>query len=554
MPASPPFRACVQEILEYPFSFLANEIRIVFVLQGSLQMKFVAGTVAVEAGDMEIINVNEPVGLAGSPGNQVMIASIDGNFARGLYPNIDKTSLNCNPRYVFPGSAAKSDKGRLRALVSEMLDLAFADPAAFQAVAGERTQALLRFLVEHFNSITNALRNVPNAQLHLPRFKNIDSYIQENMGRKLTLSDVASQEYVSMQYLANEFKKKYGLTFNEILSYYRVIHSVRLLLGTQLSMLEISEKSGFSSTRYYYKYFKKHLLISPNEFRKQNQRASVAQNTFRELNLREIWQSRPFHDAAIQRTLRPKNMRRVLLINPNTTEATTRRLERAARSAFSSDILMTAINIPFGPDVLRTDLDETLSEIAVLEALLEHQGNYDGAIIACFSDLGIKIAKKMLSVPVISIAEAAYYSAGLFGEHFGVITSGGDIERRLIHAAIRRCGVESNCTSVRSLNVNYLDIDDGIQDKLEALVLSCKTQEGADAVVLACSSLAGMGDAISQRHRIPVLDGITQAAVFMEGMLSPAWRRMTFPPDKISSRSVFTGTLSVKNIERAYLE
>ena len=414
----------------------------------------------------------------------------------------------------------------------------------------EKSCALLRYLVGHFNSVTNMLQNMPNAELHFSRFENINEFIQDNLSEKLTLSAVASREFLSTQYLAGEFKKRYGITFNEMLNYYRVIHSVQLLLSTELSITDICSRCGFSATRYYYKYFKKYLLITPHEFRRNNKRSHRKICDYQELSSTESWacfsrSNDSPHYAA------PRPVKKVLLLNPNTNPAATARIEKVARATFSPNILVKTSSVSFGPDVLRSSLDETISELAVTETLLEHKDNYDGVIIACFSDLG-KAVKPLLHVPAISVAEAAYYSACLLGEHFSVITSGGDLERKLIGTTIERCGLTSRCLSIKSLYIDFLDITpETALAPLERLVQECKEKDCADVVVLACVSLAGMGEDISRRLKIPVIDGVTQSALFMEAMLHTEWTKLiqnTVP----CTPSTLTGSIYTNHIEELY--
>lgn len=544
-----PIRISVQRVISYPFDYLSNELRIIWVLEGSLQVKFVSGIIELHANDAEIVNINIPVGLQATDKNLVAIFSIDSEFAKTHFGSIDKMSLNCNLNYIFPRLISERERSEFTGLLSEIALLYFSGKAAPEELT-EKSCALLRYLVGHFNSVTNMLQNMPNAELHFSRFENINEFIQDNLSEKLTLSAVASREFLSTQYLAGEFKKRYGITFNEMLNYYRVIHSVQLLLSTELSITDICSRCGFSATRYYYKYFKKYLLITPHEFRRNNKRSHRKICDYQELSPTESWacfsrSNDSPHYAA------PRPVKKVLLLNPNTNPAATARIEKVARATFSPNILVKTSSVSFGPDVLRSPLDETISELAVTETLLEHKDNYDGVIIACFSDLG-KAVKPLLHVPAISVAEAAYYSACLLGEHFSVITSGGDLERKLIGTTIERCGLTSRCLSIKSLYIDFLDITpETALAPLERLVQECKEKDCADVVVLACVSLAGMGEDISRRLKIPVIDGVTQSALFMEAMLHTEWTKLiqnTVP----CTPSTLTGSIYTNHIEELY--
>ena len=97
-----PIRISVQRVISYPFDYLSNELRIIWVLEGSLQVKFVSGIIELHANDAEIVNINIPVGLQATDKNLVAIFSIDSEFAKTHFGSIDKMSLNCNLNYIFP--------------------------------------------------------------------------------------------------------------------------------------------------------------------------------------------------------------------------------------------------------------------------------------------------------------------------------------------------------------------------------------------------------------------------------------------------------------------
>ena len=54
----------------------------------------------------------------------------------------------------------------------------------------------------------------------------------DNYTRKLTLSEIADREHLSIYYLSHIIKEATGLSFQDLLSYIRVEESEHLLLGT----------------------------------------------------------------------------------------------------------------------------------------------------------------------------------------------------------------------------------------------------------------------------------------------------------------------------------
>ena len=550
MTQKPPLRIMVHRIIEYPFGFMDDRLRLVWVLKGTVQVKFVSGIIELNSNDTEIIGLSTPVGLSGSQDNLTAIFSIDREFAEQHIKGIKNMPLSCNFNYIFPRNILPHEKENMNVLLADLVEVYFSNRD--QTLIHEKCIELLYYIADHFNSIANLLEGLPNLEMHMSRFSNINEFIQDNLDKKLTLSEMADREYLSAPYLSHEFKNKYGITFNEILNYYRIIHSVQLLLSTDMTITQISDQCGFSATRYYYRYFKKYLLQSPSAFRKQNKNNKQSYFEYEQVQASKILEAFSA-ERLVSEEKEVKPYKRVLLINPNTNMRATNQIERIARAAFSSDVLIKTLSVPYGPEVLRTPLDETISELAVMESLIAHKGNYEGAIIACFSDIGTKNAKRLLDVPVLGIAEAAYYGACMLGEHFSVITSGGDLERKLIGTTIERCGLMSKCLSIKSLYIDFLDVfPETTMPRLEELVIECKEKDCADVIVLGCVSMVGMGDALAAKHNIPIIDGVSQAATFMESMMQEIWLRQIRNTERSLPRQGLVGSIQTGHIEGLY--
>ena len=235
-----------------------DRLRLVWVLKGTVQVKFVSGIIELNSNDTEIIGLSTPVGLSGSQDNLTAIFSIDREFAEQHIKGIKNMPLSCNFNYIFPRNILPHEKENMNVLLADLVEVYFSNRD--QTLIHEKCIELLYYIADHFNSIANLLEGLPNLEMHMSRFSNINEFIQDNLDKKLTLSEMADREYLSAPYLSHEFKNKYGITFNEILNYYRIIHSVQLLLSTDMTITQISDQCGFSATRYYYRYFKKYLL------------------------------------------------------------------------------------------------------------------------------------------------------------------------------------------------------------------------------------------------------------------------------------------------------
>lgn len=94
------------------------------------------------------------------------------------------------------------------------------------------------------------------------------AFISNNLERELTVQDISESTNLSKTTLYKTFHDHFHCTVGDYISRKRVERSIALLEQTGLSMEEISQRVGFSSASYYSKTFKKHLGISPLQYRK----------------------------------------------------------------------------------------------------------------------------------------------------------------------------------------------------------------------------------------------------------------------------------------------
>jgi len=94
-------------------------------------------------------------------------------------------------------------------------------------------------------------------------------FINNHLGKDISLVQVAEYVNLSSGYLSTLFKKELQVTFIEYLNHARMERAKELLVGTYLKSYEIAEEVGFTEATYFSKVFKKSSGLSPNEYRKQ---------------------------------------------------------------------------------------------------------------------------------------------------------------------------------------------------------------------------------------------------------------------------------------------
>jgi allantoin racemase len=210
---------------------------------------------------------------------------------------------------------------------------------------------------------------------------------------------------------------------------------------------------------------------------------------------------------------------RILIVNPNTTAAMTEKIGRAARAAAAVGTEIIAVNPPDGPVSIEGYYDEAFSVPGLLAEIAK--GDISGVsahIIACFDDTGLEAARCISPVPVIGIGEAAFHLASMLGHRFSVVTT---LSRSIaaIENNLLKYGLASRCANVRACEVPVLSLDDPASDaaaRIGAEIELAKQEDRAEAIVLGCAGMADLAARLSQRHGLPVLDGVASAVKLAE--------------------------------------
>ena len=92
-------------------------------------------------------------------------------------------------------------------------------------------------------------------------------YIEENYSKDISLEDAAEYCGLSSFYFSRLFKKKKKITFIDYLTKCRIEEARRLLAAGELSIKEISSRTGYSDPNYFTRVFKRVEGLSPSAYR-----------------------------------------------------------------------------------------------------------------------------------------------------------------------------------------------------------------------------------------------------------------------------------------------
>jgi len=213
-------------------------------------------------------------------------------------------------------------------------------------------------------------------------------------------------------------------------------------------------------------------------------------------------------------------MLKILIINPNTSEHFNQLL-RVTADLYALDSTAFKVTSPkAGPDAIEGVYDEALSVQGTIEVFLDHEHEFNGFIVACFSDpLSVDALREISSKPVIGIAEASIHLACLLGNKFSIVTT----NKRwgpLLTEAVKKYGVESRCASVRTTNLRVSDFgredNASLKKAIETEAYAAVNEDGAEVICLGCAGMSGFDKELQQKLDVPVLDGVVCALKILE--------------------------------------
>lgn len=101
----------------------------------------------------------------------------------------------------------------------------------------------------------------------------VKSYIEGHYGDHITVKEIAEVMHYNPNYLNNVFKEESGITVLEFITSYRVEKAKVLLKSdTSAKVKEISVAVGYNNEAYFRSLFKRHVGLSPKDYRKTARR------------------------------------------------------------------------------------------------------------------------------------------------------------------------------------------------------------------------------------------------------------------------------------------
>jgi Asp/Glu/hydantoin racemase len=207
---------------------------------------------------------------------------------------------------------------------------------------------------------------------------------------------------------------------------------------------------------------------------------------------------------------------RILVINPNSTQAVTDGIDQALDPLrLAGGPVFECVTLAEGPPGIQTqrDVDGVIAPLSKLIASRDH--DCDGFVIACYSDPGLHSAREVTRKPVLGISECGVLTALTLGHRFGVIAIlAGSIPRHLRY--LGAMGVTDRLAAELPVGLQVTELADAgrTRERLIATGRQLVNDHGAHVVVMGCAGMAQYRKALEDAIGVPVVEP-TQAAAGM---------------------------------------
>ena len=104
------------------------------------------------------------------------------------------------------------------------------------------------------------------------RVKNVHEFLMLNYREEINLEEIAGIVHMAPASACRFFKSSTGLTIFEYLNKIKIDYACKLLLNTDLNIVNISYDCGFNNLSHFNKQFRKFLGQTPSQFRKLRER------------------------------------------------------------------------------------------------------------------------------------------------------------------------------------------------------------------------------------------------------------------------------------------
>jgi allantoin racemase len=214
----------------------------------------------------------------------------------------------------------------------------------------------------------------------------------------------------------------------------------------------------------------------------------------------------------------PSRRRRILVIDPVGTDQWVASDSAYVRGKAWAGTVVDFAPLDDGPLSLESAADETRAVPGVVRRGLQMATGHDGILVNCFLDPGVQALRELVDVPVAGPGESGMVIASLLGHRFSILCVARNLVPRHERQA-RVLGFDERLASVIDIGIPVLDLEANAARTVDTVVARAREAveaDGAEVILLGCTGLAALAQAIRERLAVPVVEPLSAALKLLE--------------------------------------
>lgn len=251
----PAYRAFFSNGLS-PIVHLHRHVEMVLLLEGTAVAHADTQRCPMSAGDIFLAFPNQ-VHYYESSGSKVLVLVVEPD----LMPELSHSFMNTIPESALLSGAVTDE---LLMIAKRLTQLKHASSFLEKA---ERHGLLLSLFSRVLSLCTLSDSHVSGSTA----FRAVLDYCSLHYTSDISLASLEQALHVNRYYISHMFSDKLQIGFNDYINSLRIAQACRYLKQENLSVTEISARSGFSNPRTFNRVFLKQIGVTPSEYRKRKE-------------------------------------------------------------------------------------------------------------------------------------------------------------------------------------------------------------------------------------------------------------------------------------------
>ena len=261
-------RAKTTPFSEYPLHF-HNEFELISVISGSLTINIDDLVFRCCAGDVLLINLNVPhLSFYDECVFNKLQFSAEDHSSLKLYTIkkfVSRTQMS-EPAHIF--KVGEEYTCEIADITEKIINENIHKSKSFKISVFALLTSLAVLLDR--TGVTDFYTDKSDTVSFINKHINVFEYIEQNYQNKITLKEISNIANVSQKHFCRMFKNALDASFTQYLISVRLFNAAKLLLTTDDSIINISDKCGFGSISHFNHKFKEFYNCSPKEYRAIN--------------------------------------------------------------------------------------------------------------------------------------------------------------------------------------------------------------------------------------------------------------------------------------------